>query len=70
MGSASQRAGKNIYSSISVGDGVWTGANSTILPGVSIGDEAIIAAGAVVCKNVPTNELCGGVPAHFIKMLN
>jgi acetyltransferase-like isoleucine patch superfamily enzyme len=46
---------------------VWIGANATICPGVSIGDGAVIAAGAVVTENVPENTVYGGVPAKFIK---
>ena len=43
--------------------------NSTILPGVTIGDGAIIAAGAVVSKDVPENAVVGGVPAKIIKYI-
>lgn len=46
---------------------VWIGANVVILQGVHIGKNAIIAAGAVVNKSVPENEIWGGVPAKFIK---
>jgi acetyltransferase-like isoleucine patch superfamily enzyme len=45
----------------------WIGANATILPGVTIGENAIVAAGAVVAKDVPDNAIVGGVPAKFIK---
>lgn len=50
-----------------MGKNVWVGSNSTILSGVTIGDNAIIAAGAVVTKNVPANTVVGGVPARHIK---
>lgn len=46
---------------------VWIGANAVILPGVHIGKHAIIAAGAVVTKDVPPHTLVGGVPAKIIK---
>lgn len=46
---------------------VWIGSNSTILAGVTIGENAIVAAGAVVSKSVPRNTIVGGVPAKFIK---
>ena len=46
---------------------VWVGSNSTILQGVAIGDNAVVAAGAVVTKNVPANVVVGGVPARIIK---
>lgn len=54
-------------SPIEIGNKVWIGMNSIILKGVKIGDGAIIAAGAVVNKNVPANCLAGGVPARIIK---
>lgn len=52
---------------IRIGKNVWIGANATILPGVQIGDGAIIAAGAVVCKNVEANTVAAGIPARIIK---
>lgn len=54
---------------IVIGKNVWIGSNATILPGVSIGDGAIIAAGAVVTKDVDENVVVGGVPAKPIKNL-
>lgn len=45
----------------------WIGANATILQGVTIGENAVVAAGAVVSKDVPANTIVGGVPAKFIK---
>jgi acetyltransferase-like isoleucine patch superfamily enzyme len=48
----------------------WIGANATILPGVTVGENSIVAAGAVVSKNVPDNSIVGGVPAKFIKSIN
>lgn len=48
----------------------WIGANATILPGVTIGENAIVAAGAVVSKDVPANTIVGGVPAKFIKLID
>ena len=50
-----------------IGKNVWIGASCTILPGVTIGDGAIVAAGAVVSKDVEPNTIVGGVPAKFIK---
>ncbi|WP_281421535.1 DapH/DapD/GlmU-related protein [Thermus brevis] len=49
-----------------IGDGVWIGAHAIILRGVRIGDRAVIAAGAVVTKDVPPGEIWGGVPARRI----
>jgi acetyltransferase-like isoleucine patch superfamily enzyme len=45
----------------------WIGAGATILPGVTIGENAVVAAGAVVNKDVPANTVVGGVPAKIIK---
>ena len=54
---------------IRIGKNVWIGANATILPGVKIGDGAVIAAGAVVSTDVPADTMAGGVPAKRIKNL-
>lgn len=56
----------NIMKAIKIGNHVWIGAHVTILPGVTIGDNAIIAAGAVVSKDVPKDAIVGGVPAKVI----
>lgn len=55
--------------SVRIGDDVWIGGNCTILPGVTIGNNVIIAAGAVVSKDVPDNCVVAGVPAKIIKTL-
>lgn len=52
-----------------ISDDVWIGANAVILPGVTIGRHCVIAAGAVVTKDVPDNTLVGGIPAKVIKQL-
>ncbi len=62
-------AGKGVSLPILIGDGAWLCANSCITAGVSVGAKSIIAAGAVVIKNVPDGELWGGVPAKKIKNL-
>lgn len=54
---------------IVIGKNVWIGANAMVVPGVSIGDNAVIAAGAVVTKDVPENSVVAGVPAKVIKMI-
>ncbi len=54
---------------IHIGDDVWIGGNVTILPGVHIGNNVIVAAGAVVTKDIPDNTLVGGVPAKPIRTL-
>ncbi len=51
---------------VEIGDNVWLGARSTILPGVTIGENAVVAAGAVVTKDVPPHFIVGGVPARQI----
>lgn len=52
---------------ITIGDGVWLGARAIILPGVTIGEGAVVAAGAVVTKDVEPWAVVGGNPAKFIK---
>jgi acetyltransferase-like isoleucine patch superfamily enzyme len=54
---------------ISIGRNVWIGRSCTILPGVSIGDNSVVASNSVVNKSVPPNTLVGGVPATFLKTL-
>jgi acetyltransferase-like isoleucine patch superfamily enzyme len=51
---------------IIIGNDVWIGAHSVILPGVTIGDGAVIASGAVVSKDVLSNTIVGGIPAKLI----
>ncbi len=55
---------------IRLGRNVWVGSNATILSGVTIGDNAIVAAGAVVTKDVPANTIVGGVPAKVIRSID
>lgn len=52
---------------VRIGNDVWIGGNVTILPGVTIGNNVVVAAGAVVTEDVPDNTLVGGVPARKIK---
>lgn len=52
---------------ITVKDNVWIGGNVVILPGVTIGKNSIVAAGAVVTKDVPDNVIVGGNPARVIR---
>ena len=53
-----------------IGDDVWIGANAVILPGVTIGRHVVVAAGAVVTKDVRDNCVVGGVPAKVLKDLH
>lgn len=52
---------------VTIANDVWIGANCTILPGVTIGEGAVVAAGSVVTKSVPPFTMVGGVPAREIK---
>ena len=63
------RRGDMEFHPIHIEDKVWLGANVTILPGVTIGEGAIVAAGAVVTKDVPPRTIVGGIPAKVIKKI-
>lgn len=52
---------------VCIGNDVWIGMRSIIMPGVKIGDGAVIGAGAIVTKDVPAFAVVGGVPAKVIK---
>jgi acetyltransferase-like isoleucine patch superfamily enzyme len=52
-----------------IGNDIWVGANAVILPGVTIGDHSVIAAGAIVTKDAPPHSLVAGVPAKIIKQI-
>ena len=60
----------HISKPIVIEQGVWIGAHAMILAGVTIGEYCIVAAGAVVTKNMPPYSLIGGVPARVISCLN
>jgi maltose O-acetyltransferase len=64
-----RRCGVCIPKPIVIEDGCWIGARATILPGVTVGQGSVVAAGAVVTADVPPNTLVGGVPAKVIKTL-
>lgn len=55
---------------IQIGDRCWCGLNVTILSGVTIGNDVVIAAGSVVNKNIPDNVIAGGVPVKVIRKLD
>ena len=54
---------------VTIGDDIWIGANAAIMPGVTIGNHCVVAAGAVVTKDVPSHSLVAGVPAKIIKQI-
>ena len=54
---------------VTIGNDCWIGANAVILPGVTIGEHSVVAAGAVVTKDVPSHSLVAGVPARIIKQI-
>jgi len=60
---------KNHYAPITIGAHVWIGSNATVLPGVTLGDWSVVAAGAVVTQDVPPRTVVGGVPAKVLKVI-
>ncbi|WP_298525601.1 sugar O-acetyltransferase [uncultured Methanobrevibacter sp.] len=65
-----KKRGNLIPAPIRIGNDVWIGSNVTVLAGVSIGDGSIVAAGAVVTKDVAENTIVAGVPARYIRDVN
>ena len=64
-----RRQGRNQYLPVNIGRGTWVGARATVLPGVTIGEGCVIAAGAVVNRNCDPHGTYGGVPARRINDL-
>lgn len=62
-------AGNGLSQPVVIGDGVWLGVACGILPGVTVGEKAVVAAGAVVTTDVPPRIVVGGVPAREIRKL-
>ena len=56
----------DVFGKVKIGDRVYIGANSQVMPGVTIGDNALIAAGSVVTRSVPAGEVWAGIPARRI----
>jgi len=61
---------KNHYAPIVLKNNVWIGSNATITSGVTIGEWSVVAAGAVVTKDVPPYTVVGGVPARVLKSID
>lgn len=70
VGPAYLRAGTSFFGEIVIEDGCWLASRCTVLPGVTIGAGAIVAAGSVVTRNVPKHTLVAGVPARVVRDLN
>ena len=69
IGKSTRRAGPPFGKTISVNDGCWIGAGVVLLPGITIGKGAVVAAGSVVTKDVEANFSVAGVPAKPLKSL-
>ncbi len=69
IGPSAQRCGDVLVAPVIIGDGAWLASRVTILPGVSVGNGSIVAAGAVVTNDVPPNTLVAGVPARVVRDL-
>ncbi len=54
---------------VSIGSNVWVGAGATLLPGTTVGQNSVVAAGSVVTKCIPSQELWAGIPARFVRKL-
>jgi len=69
IGGPERRCGERVAKAVTIENGAWIGARATLLPGITVGSGSIVAAGALVNRDVPNNTLVGGVPARFIKVL-
>ena len=69
IGEHERRAGEGVSGSIQIGDGCWIGASSKILLNKKIGAGSVVAAGAVITKDVEEDSLAGGIPASTIRKL-
>lgn len=70
IASSRRRCGQKVVAPIVIGDGCWIASRVTVLPGVTIGAGSVVAAGAVVTRDVAPNTLVGGVPARPIRELD
>ncbi|MBM7694060.1 acetyltransferase-like isoleucine patch superfamily enzyme [Peribacillus deserti] len=65
-----RNSGKEYAKPITFGNNVWIGGSAVINPGVTVGDNVVIASGAVVTKDMPENVVVGGNPARILNKLN
>ena len=70
LGAKERIANYEYPGNVTIGDNLWVGGNTTIVPGVTLGDNVVVAAGAVVTKSFGDNVLIGGNPARILKHLN
>jgi maltose O-acetyltransferase len=70
IGHPHNRVGELTAPPVNIEDGVWLGARCIIMPGVTVHQGAVVAAGAVVTKDVPANTIVGGVPARVIRKIS
>ncbi|OLY84961.1 Maltose O-acetyltransferase [Smittium mucronatum] len=68
--SEARKKGKQMAYPIKICDNVWIGGGSIVLPGITIGKNSVVAAGAVVTKDVPENVVVGGNPANIIELID
>jgi acetyltransferase-like isoleucine patch superfamily enzyme len=69
IGPSEYRCGRLLAAPIRIGDGVWIGSRATVLPGVTIGNGVVVAAGALVTRDILPNTLVAGVPARCVRQL-
>lgn len=62
-------SGEEFAKAITIGNDVWLGANATVCPGVTIGDNVVVGAGSVVTRDLPANTVCAGTPAKPIRTI-
>jgi maltose O-acetyltransferase len=67
--SPSERCGRLVAAPVRIEDGVWIASRVTILPGITVGHGAVVAAGSLVASDVSPNTLVGGVPARVLRHL-
>lgn len=69
LSAAGRRKREAFSKPVTFGSDVWLGGNVTVLPGVTIGDNVVVGAGAVVTRDIPSNSLAMGVPARVVRAL-